>query len=149
MTYTEWYEEFAQKHMDIVKNLEHLSKEELIAYFDFDHMKTAHPDFCPLYAKDQKCHEMENLNCYFCACMHFRFSDSGIREENGKILYSYCSIDSKNHGTFEDDRSIHNDCSNCKVPHKQHVMEKYFSRDWREVMKDCNYSKSTIFQPSL
>ncbi|MEA3456403.1 MAG: hypothetical protein U9R26_07825 [Campylobacterota bacterium] len=149
MTYTEWYEEFAQKHMDIVKNLEHLSKEELIAYFDFDHMKTAHPDFCPLYAKDQKCHKMENLNCYFCACMHFRFSDSGIREENGKILYSYCSIDSKNHGTFEDDRSIHNDCSNCKVPHKQHVMEKYFSRDWREVMKDCNYSKSTIFQPSL
>lgn len=138
MTYTEWYEIHAQKHADIVKGLDHLSDSELITYFDFDNMKVRHPDFCPLYAKNQKCHEMENLNCYFCACMHFRFNDSGIREENGKILYSYCSINSKNHGTFENETSIHNDCSNCKVPHKQHVIEKYFSRDWKEVMKDCN-----------
>ena len=140
MTYTEWYETHAQKHADIVKGLDHLSKDELIEYFDFDHMKIKHPDFCPLYAKDQKCHEMENLNCYFCACMHFRFNDSGIREENGKTLYSYCSIDSKNHGIFEDETSIHNDCSNCKVPHKQHVIKKYFSRNWKEVMKECNLS---------
>ena len=138
MTYIEWYEEFAQKHATIVKGLDHLSDNELIAYFDFDHMKVAHPDFCPLYRKDQKCHEMENLNCYFCACMHFRFDDSGIREENGKTLYSFCSIDSKNHGTFENETSIHNDCSNCKVPHKQHVIEKYFLREWKEVMKECN-----------
>lgn len=138
MTYAEWYEEFAQKHAVIVKDLAHLSREELIAYFDFDHMKIKHPDFCPLYVKDQKCHEMETLNCYFCACMHFRFNDSGIREENGKRLYSYCSIDSKNHALFEDEHSIHNDCSNCKVPHKKHVIEKYFSRDWKEVMKECN-----------
>ena len=137
MTYTEWYEKHAQKHADIVKGLDHLSDNELITYFDFDNMKIRHPDFCPLYAKDQKCHEMENLNCYFCACMHFHFNDKGIREENGKVLYSYCSIDSKNHGIFEDAKSIHNDCSNCKVPHKKHVIDKYFSRDWKEVMKAC------------
>ena len=58
MTYTEWYEIHAQKHADIVKGLDNLSKDELIEYFDFDHMKIKHPDFCPLYAKDQKCHEM-------------------------------------------------------------------------------------------
>ncbi|HHD72699.1 MAG TPA: hypothetical protein ENL02_02110 [Epsilonproteobacteria bacterium] len=138
MTYQEWFEEHAKKHADIVKSLPDLSKDELIAYFDFDHMKVAHPDFCPLYPKDQKCHDMEKLNCYFCACMHFRFDDNGIREESGKVLYSYCSIESKNSARFEDKQSIHQDCSNCKVPHKQHVIEKYFSRDWKEVMKACN-----------
>jgi len=138
MTYTEWYEAHAGKHAEIVKNLEHLSDDELIDYFDFDNMKVKHPDFCPLYPKDQKCHEMEKLNCYLCACMHFRFNDSGIDIVNGKRRYSDCSIDSKNRALFEDDNSIHNDCSNCKVPHKKHVIKKYFSRDWKEIMKRCN-----------
>jgi len=138
MTYTEWYRAHAKKHAKIVDNLKHLSDSELIDYFDFNNMKVRHPDFCPLYPKDQKCHEMEKLNCYFCACMHFRFDDRGIETENGKKLYSFCSIDSKNRGTYEDEKSIHNDCSNCKVPHKKHVIEKYFSRDWKKIMKDCN-----------
>ncbi len=138
MTYREWHEEFARKHTAIVKNLTHLSKEELIEYFDFDNMKIKHPDFCPLYAKNQKCHDMENLNCYFCACMHFRFDDNGIENREGKILYSYCNIDSKNSSTLEGEKSIHNDCSNCKVPHKEHVIKRYFSHDWKEVMKECN-----------
>ncbi len=138
MTYTEWYRAHAKKHAKIVDNLKQLSDSELIDYFDFDNMKVRHPDFCPLYPKDQKCHEMEKLNCYFCACMHFRFDDRGIETENGKKLYSFCSIDSKNRGTYEDEKSIHNDCSNCKVPHKKHVIEKYFSRDWKKIMKDCN-----------
>ena len=143
MTYTEWYEAHARKHAEIVKKLEHLSDDELIEYFNFDTMKVKHPDFCPLYPKDQKCHEMEELNCYLCACMHFRFNDSGIDTIDGKTRYSYCGIGSKNSATFEDAKSIHNDCSHCKVPHKHHVIKKYFSRDWKEMMKACRMESSS------
>ncbi|SFV62201.1 hypothetical protein MNB_SV-6-371 [hydrothermal vent metagenome] len=141
MSYKKWYESHAQKHAEILKSLSHLSKEEVIEYFDFDNMKIKHPEFCPLYPKDQKCHDIESLNCYFCACMHFRFDDNSIKVEGGKRVYSYCSIESKNSATFETKDSIHNDCSNCKVPHKAHVIKKYFDRDWRVVMQDCDISE--------
>jgi len=141
LSYKKWYESHAQKHADILKGLSHLSKEEVIEYFDFDHMKIKHPEFCPLYPKDQKCHDIESLNCYFCACMHFRFDDNSTQVEDSKRVYSHCSIESKNSATFETKDSIHNDCSNCKVPHKTHVIKKYFDRDWRVVMKDCDISK--------
>jgi len=145
MRYKEWFDEHAKKHAKIIKELGHLDQDELIAYFDFDHMKSAHPDFCPLYAMDQKCHDTLKLNCYFCACMHFRFDDNGIKTtQNGKTLYSYCAIESKNRALFEDEKSIHNDCSNCTIPHRQKEIEKYFSRDWSEVMKECDLSKDTL-----
>ena len=137
MTYKEWFDQHARKHKEIVDSLGDLSDDELIEYFDFDNMKVKHPDFCPLYPKNQKCHDMEKLNCYLCACMHFRFNDNGIKKAGDKTIYSYCGIDSKNSSRFENETSIHNDCSNCKVPHKKHIIEKYFSRDWKEVMKNC------------
>ena len=138
MAYRDWFDKHAQKHKEIVDSLSHLSDKELIEYFNFDNMKVKHPDFCPLYIKDKKCHDMEKLNCYFCSCMHFRFNDDGVKEVDNKTCYSYCSIESKNHRLFESDRAIHNDCSMCKVPHKGHIIDKYFSRDWREVMKNCD-----------
>jgi hypothetical protein len=138
VAYRDWFDKHAQKHKEIVDSLSHLSDKELIEYFDFDNMKVKHPDFCPLYIKDKKCHDMEKLNCYFCSCMHFRFNDDGVKEVDNKTCYSYCSIESKNHRLFESDRAIHNDCSMCKVPHKGHIIDKYFSRDWREVMKNCD-----------
>ena len=143
MHYSEWFEAHARKHAAIMKELVHLSDAEVIDYFDFEHMKEKHPDFCPLYRENRKCHDMEKLNCYLCGCMHFRFNDRGIREVEGKTVYSFCSIDSKNSGTFEDAHGIHNDCSLCKVPHKRHVIEKYFSRDWKEIMKNCYYSAAS------
>ena len=139
MTYKEWYKRHATKHAQLVQSLSRLSKDEIIEYFDFDNMRQKHPEFCPLYADNQKCHDMERLNCYFCACMHFRFDDNGIdNKSREKRVYSYCSIESKNSSKFEDTESIHNDCSNCKVPHKGHVIKKYFHRDWLEVMKHCD-----------
>ena len=141
MSYKKWFKEHAQKHSAIMRSLTHLNHAEVIEYFDFDNMRVKHPDFCPLYEQNKKCHHMEKLNCYLCACMHFRFDDNGINIKNGKTCYSYCSIDSKNHKLFKDDKSIHNDCSACKVPHKHHVIEKYFDRDWSVVMKECNLTR--------
>ena len=135
MTYLEWFEAHANKHKAIMDTLTELSDSEVIDYFSYENMKEKHVDFCPLYAEDKKCHEMKDLNCYLCGCMHFRFSDEGIKKEGGKTYYSLCSIEAKEGKAFVSDGSVHQDCSGCLIPHKKHVIEKHFSRDWREVMK--------------
>ena len=33
-------------------------------------------------------------------------------------------------------KAIHLDCSDCLIPNQKSVIEKYFSRNWREVMKE-------------
>jgi len=136
MTYMEWFESHAKKHEAIMKTLDHLSDEEVIDYFIYENMQKAHPDFCPLYADNIKCHEMEKLNCYFCACNHFRFSDKGLAVKEERTRYSLCSINAKDACDFVSDDAIHLDCSACQIPHKNAVVKKYFSRNWREVMQD-------------
>jgi hypothetical protein len=135
MTYMQWFESHAQKHKAIMKTLTHLSDTEVIEYFLFENMQEKHPDFCPLYANNIKCHDMEVLNCYFCACMHFRFSDKGLTKEGNRTRYSLCSIEAKEARDFVSDEAVHLDCSDCLIPHKRSVVKKYFSRDWREAMK--------------
>jgi len=135
MTYMEWFDSHAKKHADIMKALTYLSDDEVIDYFIFENMQKNHPDFCPLYADNKKCHEIEELNCYFCACNHFRFSDNGLREEGAKTVYSICDIDAKESKNFETEDAVHLDCSDCLIPHKRSVIKKYFSRDWKKVME--------------
>jgi len=135
MTYLEWFESHANKHEEIMKLLIHLSDDEVIDYFIYENMQEKHPDFCPLYDDNVKCHDMEELNCYFCGCNHFRFSDNGLKKEGDKIVYSLCSIDAKEGKTFESENAIHQDCSGCIIPHKRSVIKKYFSRDWKKVME--------------
>jgi hypothetical protein len=131
----EWFDAHAKKHADIMKTLTYLSNDEVIDYFMFENMQKKHPDFCPLYADNKKCHEIEELNCYFCACNHFRFSDKGLKEEGIKTVYSICDIDAKESKNFETGNAVHLDCSDCLIPHKRSVIKKYFSRDWKKVME--------------
>ena len=73
MAYSDWFNKHNEKHKKIVEKLTEkaYSKEQIIDYFDFENMKREEIDFCPLYAKDKKCHDMESLNCYLCACPTF------------------------------------------------------------------------------
>ena len=142
MTYKEWFESHAEKHRAIVEKLGDLSDEELIRYFRFDNMVKREPDFCPLYSTKTKCHEMEDLNCYLCACPHFRFDDEGIYTVGEKTLFSTCAIDAKEGKQFISDDAIHQDCSGCMIPHKEAYIRKHFSRDWREIMKESDHSSS-------
>ena len=48
--------------------LEDKTTDEVIEYFKFENMVKNEPDFCPLYKDNKKCHDMEDLNCYLCAC---------------------------------------------------------------------------------
>ncbi len=142
MTYKEWFTEHGKKHAKIVAKLSHLSDEEIVDYFDFENMKQKEPDFCPLYAKNKKCHDMQELNCYLCACPYFRFDDEGLFEKNSNIVKSICSIDAKNSSTITHDGVTHLNCSNCVIPHKKSFILKNFSLDWFEMMKDCIRDKN-------
>ena len=139
MGYISWFHKHALKHKKIVDKLilEGLNEAEIIDYFDFENMRKKEEDFCPLYAKNKKCHDVESLNCYLCACPNFRFKDDGIEKVEEKIKYSFCEIDSKDGrvGVYGD--KIHQDCSNCSVPHHRSYVEKYFDLDWKKIMQEC------------
>lgn len=140
MSYKVWFDDHASEHKKIVSKLvaKKYSKEQIIAYFDFDSMVKNEPEFCPLYKDNKKCHEMESLNCYLCACPNFRFDDSGIKEVGENTQYSFCGIDSKDgaQGVYGD--KIHQDCSKCGVPHHKAYVEKHFDLDWKVAMKECS-----------
>ncbi|WP_457749412.1 hypothetical protein [Sulfurimonas sp.] len=139
MAYNEWVEKHAKKHKSIVQKLvkQGYDKEKIIDYFDFENMKEKEFDFCPLYAKNKKCHELESLNCYLCSCPNFRFNDEGIQKVEEKTQYSFCDIDSKDGRQGVYGEKIHQDCSGCGVPHHRAYVEKHFDFDWAKIMKVC------------
>jgi len=134
MAYSKWFRQHGEKHAKIMQKLTQLSDKQVIEYFRFDNMVEQEPDFCPLYAKNQKCHDMKDLNCYLCACPNFRFDDNGFKEREGKTLKSYCAIDSKDGAVFEGKDALHQNCSGCTVPHHESYIQKIFKRDWFEMM---------------
>lgn len=140
MSYISWFNDHADKHKKIIDKLlkRGFSQREIIDYFDFENMCKEESDFCPLYAEHKKCHEMESLNCYLCACPNFRFNDAGFALVDTKTKYSYCSIDSKDGAVGIYGDAIHQDCSKCSVPHHRAYVLKHFDLDWRECMSECS-----------
>jgi len=134
MTYSSWYQAHGKKHNSIVAKLTSLSDMELIEYFRFENMVVEEPDFCPLYAQGKRCHDMEILNCYLCACPYFVFDDDGISRDGESITYSLCGIESRHSTCFTTTTATHLDCSACTIPHSEKYIEANFSRDWFEVM---------------
>lgn len=125
MSYQSWHQEHGKKHAKILDELTKLSDDEIIEYFSFENMVVSEPDFCPLYKDNKKCHEMENLNCYLCACPNFRVGESS----------STCAINSKDGVSIKASNGfVHQDCSKCTVPHKVEYIKKNFSRNWFEIM---------------
>jgi len=140
MGYSQWFEQHANKHKKIVDKLvkQEFTQEQIIEYFEFDSMVKNELDFCPLYKDNKKCHDMEPLNCYLCACPNFRFADAGIKEIEKNTQYSLCDIDSKNgrQGVYGD--KIHQDCSKCGIPHRTSYVRKNFDLDWKKIMQKCS-----------
>ncbi len=141
MTYLKWFNEHGNKHAKIMEKLKSLSDNEVIEYFRFDNMVEKENDFCPLYKDNKKCHDYEELNCYLCACPNFRFDDKGVSKKDGKTVYSYCGIDSKDGAEYIGEDYIHQNCSGCLVPHKERYIKKHFKRDWFEIMSEVKISK--------
>jgi len=139
MSYADWVTEHAVAHKKIIDKLiaQNYTKEQIIDYFDFENMKEKEREFCPLYAKNKKCHDMQNLNCYLCSCPNFRFSDAGFKQVDNKTQFSYCSIESKDGRQGIYGEAIHQDCSKCGVPHHKAYVEKHFDLDWAKIMQSC------------
>jgi hypothetical protein len=139
MSYIAWFEAHAKKHRKIVEKLLAcgMGKEEIIEYFVFENMVGKERNFCPLYSEGKKCHDLEYLSCYLCACPNFRFNDAGIEKVDGKTKYSFCAIDSKEGklGVYGD--AIHQDCSKCGVPHAKEYVVKHFDLEWKKMMQEC------------
>ena len=136
MTYKEWFLKQGELHANVMKKLEDKTVDEVLEYFKFENMVKNEPDFCPLYKDNKKCHDYEDLNCYLCACPNFRFKDDGYKKVDGKTLYSYCGINSRDGSQYVGEDYIHQNCSGCIVPHRTKYIKKNFSRNWFEVMKD-------------
>jgi hypothetical protein len=139
MSYRKWFLAHAQKHKTVVERLvrDGLPKEAIITYFRWENLRKKEPDFCPLFEESKKCHEMEQLNCYLCACPNFRFDD-GVHK--GRV--SWCAIDSKEGSTMEHAGCMHQDCSACTVPHHEKYITDSFEYDWLRVMRGCDQGKT-------
>jgi len=128
MAYNKWIKQHSIKHEKLMKKLSHLSDAEVIEYFDYENMVKKEPDFCPLFKEPKKCHDIDELNCYLCACPNFRLSQAK----------STCNINSKDGGSIvsKKDGFIHQDCSKCSVPHTKEYVKKHFNRSWSFIMKN-------------
>lgn len=140
MGYINWFENHAQKHRKIVQKLQlkGMIQKEIIEYFEYDNMIKNESDFCPLYLKNKKCHNMEQLNCYMCGCPNFRFNDEGLGIYDNFKIKSECVIANGEKKAYNG--VIHQDCSQCRVPHYKVFIEKNFKYDWKIMMKGCNVS---------
>ena len=144
MTYKEWFTQHTLKHGELVHKLQKRSftKEEIIAYFEFNNMVKHEPNFCPLYATNTRCHNIESLNCYWCACPYFRFNDNAQPQKDGRIVYSFCSINAPDGVPFSHKNAIHHDCSGCILPHDASTILKFFNEHWEETMSACEIKTS-------
>ena len=120
MTYAEWSTDYVTKRSNLITELakQDYNIEQIINYFDFDNMVANQPTYCGLYASSTKCHNIDKLNCFFCGCPHFTYKDEGTIQPNGRTLYSSCNINAIKGSEFITDGAVHQDCSNCEIPHR-------------------------------
>lgn len=156
MTFKSWKDEHITKIMDIVRENSSLPVHELIDVFDYNNMKAQYPTFCPLYQADTKCHDMDDLNCLFCACPYFRFSDKKPLGTTmaGDSIMSECTVNSRFRNSFTVDNIVQCDCSECTVPHTKEFTVKHVKQylDIDELNDSCSlleyirgYQLSNIF----
>ena len=140
MSYTQWFKKHSQKHKNIVEKLQHknYTQQQIIEYFKYENMVIKEINFCPLYKDKKKCHNIEELNCYLCACPNFRFCDDGIKKIDDKTQYSFCAINSKDSKQSIYNTKIHQNCSECSIPHHQAYIQEHFEYKWEKIMHKCN-----------
>jgi len=140
MSYKSWFEEHAKKHENLIWKLNSCAvvNEALVDYFEFENMAQHEVDFCPLYAQKKKCHDRVYLNCFLCACPHFRFCDKGLHvKSDGVVVKSKCAINSRFASEFVYEGVAHLDCSKCTIAHTKTFVKKFIRVPWKEAMKKC------------
>ena len=145
MTYSEWEQEHTIKVAEIMGRIKASTLDEIAEYFKYDNMVKKEKEFCPLYKDNIKCHNIDDLNCYYCGCPHFNINDNPATTGKTTIVSS-CSIDSKYKDIFYENPDennvvrIHCDCTNCFIPHKTSYVKKTLNKELTEfnTISKCN-----------
>lgn len=119
MTYTEWKTSNKEKKVKILLKLHNKTNVEIAEYFSYKNMVKNEKDFCSLYKENLKCHDMDNLNCFHCGCPHFQYTEdkTGLFTQDGLPVLSKCNVNAIQSKQFTATRAIHQDCSDCLIPH--------------------------------
>ena len=119
----DWFDNFVAKRKAIVKLRGLRTPEEIADYFTYENMRKNHPDFCPLYKTNRKCHDLSDkeLVCYFCACPYYDYE----YYDEEKKEYGRCKINSK-YG--KRNKYGYWDCSDCLLPHRKKFVEIYLKK---------------------
>jgi Zn-finger protein len=85
----------------------------------FEKRKNANPKECPCYEKNHKCHEIKDLNCFFCYCPFYG---------------EKCEIKSEQAKYIQTDYGKILDCSDCAIPHENKnifdiIMRKFYGKN--------------------
>lgn len=134
MTFEEWEDTHHEKLIKILNKLNNKSINEVQEYFLYDNMKVNEPDYCELYALNEICHDMDNLNCLFCACPYFIGSDTPLEIVNDIHIMSRCDINSRFRKVFtyftkENEQFEQCDCSECHLPHKESFIKSFIKKN--------------------
>lgn len=131
MTYSSWAKDHIQKRSALLLSLveKGFSNDVIVKHFSWANMVRTHPDYCGLFAENKKCHQLNELNCLYCACPYFIFNDEGIETIEENTIYSKCTIDSRFGTEYEYNNCIHQDCSLCLIPHTKQFSIKYFENE--------------------
>lgn len=130
MSYIEWKKAQESKVHTILSKLGYADIDNIVEYFNYDNMVEKEPDFCPLYKDKIKCHNIDNLNCYYCGCPYFIVNSKPIADNNNVMLESHCFINSKHRSSYitnpDADGIMHKhcDCTHCTIPHKAGYVKK-------------------------
>lgn len=144
MGYESWLTAHTKKHSGIAAKLSGLDTDEILEYFLYENMVKNEPDFCPLYQKNKKCHDIEGLNCYLCACPNFRFSDTGLKRVPDGTVFSECAVKSVDGRQKSGGGKIHQDCSGCAIPHKKEYIAEIFDLRLDVIMGSCKSMGNNI-----
>lgn len=83
------------------------NNQELISEWDFEARKKVNTYGCICYEKNKKCHDIDELNCFFCYCPNY---DRTVKE-------GLCKIDSPDGKYIDTSNGKILDCSDCTFPH--------------------------------
>jgi len=114
------------KQAGIDFSLENL--DEIVEHLSCDIRKLEYPGRCPYYASGKGCHDLEDLNCFLCACPNYESErlEGGckINSEGGKWHY---------HENLPLGRVW--DCSDCEINHTSGEVREYIEKNFDELKK--------------
>lgn len=109
---SEWKKSYIRKVRRIIEKYNLKTPDEIVSFFMYNNISKVEPDFCPLFASKELCHDRkrEEFCCLFCACPYYfaEYWNEDLNEYGrctfGSVLGKYLP-------------SGYWDCTNCSFVH--------------------------------